>query len=100
MDNSFRIHSFSIEGHEKRERGRDALVCASSSSSVRSFIRVCQKEGWLCKITTPQRGLVFFQFKEREIKQKYEGMCRLLIQILEDLERENPQVIEVSLSFI
>lgn len=100
LEESFRISSFLIEGHEDKVRGEDALVCASSSSSVRSFIRLCQKEGWLCEVKAPRKGCVSFCFKEKDIKQQYEGICRLLLQIFEDLEKENPKTIKVSLSFI
>lgn len=102
LEESFIISSFLIEGHENIARGKEALVCASLSASVRSFIRLCQKEGWLCRISAPNKGYLSFCFeeKEKDVKQQYEGMCRLLIQVLEDLKKENPQSIEVSLSFV
>jgi uncharacterized protein YsxB (DUF464 family) len=90
------LQSFQIEGHQTRDSGSPALLCAVVSSTVRSFIRLCQ--GWKLsvKVAGDERGRVSFEIKELPLdRDLYKGACAVLWQVFQDLEQENPTLIKV-----
>lgn len=83
------LKGFRICGHENVKKGQVALICAAISSSIRSFIRVCEKNS-LSFYSSVCLGFVEFRLDDEKAFSSgwYKGASMLFLQILEDLKKD------------